>query len=232
MEVSKRANTNNARRRYETEVPYISSRNKFTLVKATNLSLSPFCPAVLQFLAPQLFRSPPDLAWQRKQLRRTHGDSASLRSWRYCVEVEWNLAAYAARNRISNASSSLPFLDHGSAAKILTTHRDNTASYTGYSPAYLLHGPLLKVVPLFCTAHPLLRITLRHPRWRRFFPLARREQTRAAFAELKLLFAIIMRQIGWQLPGLLSKNKKMKEMCVIPKSAVVFHFAAVELWNY
>ena len=30
----------------------------------------------------------------------------------------------------------------------------------------------------------------------------------------------------------LSKNKKMKEMCVFPKSAVVFHFAAVELWNY
>ena len=62
--------------------------------------------------------------------------------------------------------------------------------------------------------------------------LARKEQTRAAFAELKLLFAIIMTQIGWQLPGLLSKNKKMEEMCVIPKSAVVFHFAAVELWNY
>ena len=92
--------------------------------------------------------------------------------------------------------------------------------------------PCLKVIPLFRTAHPLLRITFRHPRWRRFFPLARKEQTRAAFAELKLLFAIIMPQIGWQLPGLLSKNKKMKEMCVIPKSAVVFHFAAVELWNY
>ena len=91
---------------------------------------------------------------------------------------------------------------------------------------------LLKVIPLFCTAHPLLRITLPHPRWRRFFPLARKEQTRAAFAELKLLFAIIMPQIGWQLPDLLSKNKKMTEMCVIPKSAVVFHFAAVELWNY
>ena len=30
----------------------------------------------------------------------------------------------------------------------------------------------IKVIPLFCTAHPLLRITLRHPRWRRFFPLA------------------------------------------------------------
>ena len=90
----------------------------------------------------------------------------------------------------------------------------------------------LKVIPLFCTAHPLLRITLRHPRWRRFFLLARKEQTRAAFAEVKLLFAIIMPQFGWQVPGLLSKNKKIKEICVIPKSAVVFHFAAVELWNF
>ena len=89
-----------------------------------------------------------------------------------------------------------------------------------------------KVIPLFCPPHPLLRITLRHPRWRRFFPLARKDQTRAAFAELKLLFAIIMPQFGGQLPGLLSKNKKMKEMCVIPKSAVAFHFVAVELWNY
>ena len=88
-----------------------------------------------------------------------------------------------------------------------------------------------KVIPLFCTAHPVLRITMLNPRWRRFFPLARIERTRAAFAELKLLFAIIMPQIGWKLPGLLSKNKKMKEMCVVPKSAVVFHFAAVELWN-
>ena len=28
------------------------------------------------------------------------------------------------------------------------------------------------------------------------------------------------------------ENKKMKETCVILKSAEVFHFAAVELWNY
>ena len=90
----------------------------------------------------------------------------------------------------------------------------------------------LMVIPLFCTAHPLLRLTLPHPRWRRFFSLARKEQTTAAFAELKLLFATIMPQIGSQFPSLLSKNKKMKEMCVIPKSAAVFHFAAVELWNY
>ena len=89
----------------------------------------------------------------------------------------------------------------------------------------------LKVIPLFCTAHPLLRIILRHPRWRRLFSLARKEQTRAAFAEQKLSFAI-MPQIGWQLPDFPSKSKKMKEMCVIPKSLVVFHFAAVELWNY
>ena len=54
----------------------------------------------------------------------------------------------------------------------------------------------LKVIPLFCTAHPLLRITLPHPGWRRLFSPARKEQTRAAFAELKLLFAIIMPQIG------------------------------------
>ena len=76
---------------------------------------------------------------------------------------------------------------------------------------------LLKVIPLFCTAHPLLRITLSHPRWLRFFSLARKEHTRAAFAEVNLLFAIIMPQIGRQLPVLPSKDKKMKEMCVIPK---------------
>ena len=89
-----------------------------------------------------------------------------------------------------------------------------------------------KVIPLFGTGHTLLRVILQLPTWRRFFPLAQKEQTGTAFTELKLLFAIIMLQIGGQLPGLLSKNKKMKKMYVIPKSAVAFHFAAVELWNY
>ena len=32
----------------------------------------------------------------------------------------------------SIASSPLPFSDHGSAAKPLVAHRDNTASYAGY----------------------------------------------------------------------------------------------------
>lgn len=72
------------------------------------------------------------------------------------------------------------------------------------------------------TAH-----NITHPRWRRFFLLGQKEKTRAAFAEFKLLFAMIMPQIGRQLPGLLWKNKKTTE----PKSTVVFHFAAVELWN-
>ena len=57
------------------------------------------------------------------------------------------------------------------------------------SPFYYYSRTCIKGIPLFCTAHPLLRITLRHSRWRRFLPLARKEQTRAAFAELKLLFA-------------------------------------------
>ena len=34
--------------------------------------------------------------------------------------------------RYFKPSSPLPFLDHGSAAKVLITHRDNTASYAGY----------------------------------------------------------------------------------------------------
>ena len=92
---------------------------------------------------------------------------------------------------------------------------------------FLLYS--LKVIPWFCIAQPFLRITLRHPRWRRFFTLAREGQTRAAFAELKLLFEIIMPQIAVQLPGLLSKNKKMKKMCVIRKSAAESHLAVFEL---
>ena len=54
----------------------------------------------------------------------------------------------------------------------------------------------VRVIPLFCTVHPLLRMTLRHPRWRRFFPLVRKEQARAAFADLKLLFTIKCRRLA------------------------------------
>ena len=67
--------------------------------------------------------------------------------------------------------------------------------------------PVFKVVPLFCTAQPLLCITLRHPRWQLFYPLARKGQTRDAFAEVKLLFVIRMPQIGLQHPGLLPKKQ-------------------------
>ena len=41
----------------------------------------------------------------------------------------------------------------------------------------------LKVIPLFCTAHPLLRITLWHPRWRRFFSLAQKNKGRLCRAK-------------------------------------------------
>ena len=62
---------------------------------------------------------------------------------------------------------------------------------------------LLRWFPCFA----LRSITLPHSRWRRFVPPARTEQTRVSFAELKLLFAIIMPQIGWELPDLLRKWK-------------------------
>ena len=42
-----------------------------------------------------------------------------------------------------------------------------------------------KVIPLFCTAHTLLRITLRHPRWRGLFLLARKEQNKGRFCRAK-----------------------------------------------
>ena len=52
----------------------------------------------------------------------------SLRSWRYCAVVEWDLAKpREIEIGISKASFPLPFLDHGSAAKNLIAHRDNTA---------------------------------------------------------------------------------------------------------
>ena len=50
--------------------------------------------------------------------------NTSLRSWRYCVLVEWDLAAgppLAAKAREINTSSPLHFLDRGSAAKSLIT---------------------------------------------------------------------------------------------------------------
>ena len=72
---------------------------------------------------------------------------SSLRSWRYCVVVEWDLVAEplwysrvifdggavtsgkAARN---TASSLLPFFGTRLAAKTLISHQHNTASYAGY----------------------------------------------------------------------------------------------------
>ena len=68
-----------------------------------------------------------------------------------------------------------------------------------------------KVIPLFCTVHPLLHMTLRHPRWRRFFPLVRKEQARAAFTELKLLFAIKCRRSADSFLVCYQKTRKWKK---------------------
>ena len=69
----------------------------------------------------------------------------------------------------------------------------------------------VKVIPLFCTVHPLLRMTLRHPRWRRFFPLVRKEQARAAFADLKLLFTIKCRRLADSFLVCYRKTRKWKK---------------------
>ena len=37
--------------------------------------------------------------------------------------------------------------------------------------------------------------------------------------------------VAWSPIEKQENEKKKKKMCVIPKSAVAFHFAAVELWN-
>ena len=59
----------------------------------------------------------------------------SLRSWRYCVVVEWDLAAEPSRaakpREIQPPRPYSLFLEHGSAAKTLISHPHNTASYAG-----------------------------------------------------------------------------------------------------
>ena len=59
--------------------------------------------------------------------------------------------------------------------------------------------------------------------------MALKEQTRAAFAAFILHNNVAVRlTASW---SVIEKQKNEKKMCVITKSAVVFHFAAVELWN-
>ena len=70
-----------------------------------------------------------------EQVIHTHRTSCrsgwpSLCSWRYCVVVEWDLAAEPSRFQPPRPYSL--FLEHGSAAKTLISHPHNTASYAGY----------------------------------------------------------------------------------------------------
>ena len=63
-------------------------------------------------------------------------------------------------------------------------------------------------------------------------PTSAKRTNKGPFCRAKASIRNNSATVGWQLPGLLSKNKKTKEVCVIPKSAVVFHFAAVDCWNF
>ena len=60
----------------------------------------------------------------------------SLHSWRYCVVVEWDLAAKPSRaakpQDIQPPRPYSLFLEHGSAATTLISPSHNTASYAGY----------------------------------------------------------------------------------------------------
>ena len=82
-----------------------------------------------------------------------------------------------------------------------------------------------KVIPLFCTAHNIATSKMAAV----LLSCAKRTN-KGCFCRAKAF--IRHNNVADRPTGLLSKNKKMKEMCVIPKSAVVFHFATVELWNY
>ena len=66
---------------------------------------------------------------------------------------------------------------YDSARSLFTTDVNSDSTYTCRLP--------FKVIPLFCTAHPLLPITLPHPRWWRFFPLARKKTNKGRFCRAK-----------------------------------------------
>ena len=84
---------------------------------------------------------------------------------------------------------------------------------------------------MFCTAHPLLRITLRHPRWRRLFPLARKEQTRG-FCRAKAIIrnnnAANRLTASWFAIEKQENERNVRD----PEVRGPEVFATVELWNY
>ena len=81
---------------------------------------------------------------------------------------------------------------------------------------------------LFCTVYPLLRITLLHPRWR-VLPASVKRTNKDRFCKAKAF--IRNNNAADRLTASWFAIEK-REVCMISKFAVVFHFAAIEFWNY
>ena len=81
---------------------------------------------------------------------------------------------------------------------------------------------------LFCTMYPLLRIILLHPRWR-VLPARVKRTNKDRFCKAKA-FIRNNNAADWQTASWFAIEKR--EVCMISKFAVVFHFAAIEFWNY
>ena len=89
-----------------------------------SLRKRPFLPALHRWGRFVSFRFFSFLRAKRTQRRRARRNGCFCRLRFGKQRYQWG--------GTSNPSSPLPFLDHGSAAKVLITHRDNTASYAGY----------------------------------------------------------------------------------------------------
>ena len=81
---------------------------------------------------------------------------------------------------------------------------------------------------LFCTVYPLLRIILLHPRWR-VLPASVKRTNKDRFCKAKAF--IRNNNAADRLTASWFAIEK-REVCMISKFAVVFHFAAIEFWNY
>ena len=81
---------------------------------------------------------------------------------------------------------------------------------------------------LFCTVYPVLRIILLHPRWR-VLPASVKRTNKDRFCKAKAF--IRNNNAGDRQTASWFAIEKRK-VCMISKFAVVFHFAAIEFWNY
>ena len=84
---------------------------------------------------------------------------------------------------------------------------------------------MFRVIPLFCTA-PSTAQNIATSKMAAVLPVSTKRTNKRRFYRAK---AFIHNNNA---ADPLTASWKMKEMCMITKCAVVFHFVAVELWNY